>query len=167
MGQGPLHETISRVLLMFVRTHRRQHGYRLRSTGAVTLRRRDVGGLDPDESLYVTHVDEAPPLTAGLLDLNGGRRVPDLAMEVDVSSPGVAKLPLDARLGVPEVWVWDHETDDLTARRLGADGIYAKIAESVELPGFPLAIAAELIRGWDGADDGELEEAFAARLTGS
>ena len=167
MGQGPLHETISRMLFLFVAAYRRERGIRLRSTGAVTLRRRDVGGLDPDESLYVTHVDEAPPLTAGLLDLNGGNRVPDLAMEVGVSSPGVVKLPLYARLGVPEVWVWDHEADDLTARRLGADGTYEIIAESVELPGFPLAAAAELIRGWDGADDGELEEAFAERLTGT
>ena len=88
-------------------------------------------------------------------------------MEVDVSSPGVAKLPLYARLGVPEVWVWDHETDDLTARRLGDAGTYAIVTESVELPGFPLATAAELIRGWDGRDDGALEEAFAARLTGT
>ena len=165
MAQGPLHETLSRILLMFVREHRRVHGYRLRATGAVTLQRRDVGGLDPDESLYVTHVDEVPPLEPGVLDLNGGRRVPDLAMEVDVSSPGEAKLPLYARLGVPEVWVWDHDADALTARRLNDDGAYAVVADSVELPGFPLAAAAA-IREWDGADDGALEEAFLKRLAG-
>ena len=166
MAQGPLHETLSRMLFLLVAAYRRERRIRVRSTGSVTLRRRDIGGLEADESLYVAHVDEAPPLTAGLLDLNAGRRVPDLAIEVDVSSPGVAKLPLYAQLGVPEVWVWDHDADELSARRLGEDGAYRVVAESVELPGFPLAAAAELIRGWDGADDGALEEAFAERLRG-
>ena len=166
MAQGPLHETVSRMLFLLVAAFRREHGIRVRSTGAVTLQRRDVGGLDPDESLYVTHVDEVPPLEPGVLDLNGGRRVPDLAMEVDISSPGVAKLPLYARLGVPEVWVWDHDADDPTARRLNDDGAYAVVAESGELPGFPLAAAAAAVREWDGADDGALEEAFLERLRG-
>ena len=74
MAQGPLHESVSRMLFLFVAAYRREREIRLRSTGAVTLRRRDVGGLDPDESLYVTHVEEAPPLTPGYLDLNAERR---------------------------------------------------------------------------------------------
>lgn len=121
--------------------------------------------MDPDESLYVTRAADAPPLTTGVLDLDDGGVPPDLAMKVDVSSPGVAKLPIYHGLGVSEVWVWDHATGILTAhRRRESGGWDESTGTSVELPGFPLAAAAGLIAGWDGRDDGELEDAFTARL---
>ena len=167
---GPLHETVSRLLLMFARVWRRERGVRLRATGSMSLVRGGIGRCDPDESLYVAHVADVPPMREGVLDLDGpdgsgGGVPPDVAMEVDVSSPGVAKLPIYHGLRVPEVWVWDHATGVLTAhRRREAGGWEGRTGESVELPGFPLAAAAELIRGWDGSDDGALEDAFADRL---
>ena len=162
---GPLHETVSRLLLMFARVWRRDRGARLRATGSMSLVRRGIGHVDPDESLYVTHAADAPALTTGVLDLDGGGVPPDVAMEVDVSSPGVAKLPIYHGLGVPEVWVWDHATGVLTAHRRRASGGWDESTEeSGELPGFPLAAAAEAIRAWDGRDDGQLEDAFSRRL---
>ena len=169
---GPLHETVSRLLLMFARVWRRERGARLRATGSTSLVRRGVGRCDPDESLYVAHVADVPPMREGVSDLDAPNEEdrgvpPDVAMEVDVSSPGVAKLPIYHGLGVPEVWVWDHATGALTAhRRREAGGWDERTGESAELPGFPLAAAAEAIRGWDGHDDGELEDAFADRLRG-
>ena len=93
-----------------------------------------------------------------------------MAIEVDVTSPGVRKLPIYHGLGVPEAWVWDHAAQTLTAyrRRDGGEGAGGGWDESTtasgELPGFPLDAAADLIRGWDGRDDGALEDAFLARL---
>lgn len=42
-----------------------------------------------------------------LLGPRAGRSQPDLAIEVKWTKGGIEKLPLYARLGVKEVWVWD------------------------------------------------------------
>ena len=165
MSKGPLHESVSCLLAYFVMAFRLAGGPKFRALGAVTLNREDLDrGLDSDESFYIANLDRAPELRANALDLNGGAPPPDLAVEVDVTSPGVSKLPIYAALGVPEVWVWDAADDSLTARRLNDGGGYEVVTASVELPGFPLAVAAELIRDRGGRDDGELQAAFAERL---
>ena len=81
-----------------------------------------------------------------------------------MTSPGVAKLPIYAALGVPEVWVWDAADDSLTARRLTDAGEYETVTASVELPDFPLTAAADLVRDRGGRDAGALQAAFAQRL---
>ena len=165
VSQGTTHEAVSRLLSYFVMVFRQQGGPRFWPTGAVTLAREDLDrGLECDESFYVTRVADAPPMGTNLIDLSGGQPPPDLAVEVDMTSAGVDKLPIYAALGVPEVWVWDDEAGSLTARRLTGAGDYASVAESVELPGFPLAFAAELLRDPGDRDAGELQAAFAARL---
>ena len=165
MSQGPLHESVSRLLLIFVTAFRQHGGPRFWPTGAVTLNRQDlVRGLDCDESFYLRTLAGAPDLTTNTLDLSGGLRAPDLAVEVDVTSRGVDKLPIYAALGVPEVWVWDAADDSLTARRLTDAGEYEIVPDSVELPGFPLTVAAELIRDPAGRDAGDLQAAFTERL---
>ena len=166
MGEGPLHATVGAMLAVFVQAFRRERGLRVWCVGCVTLAREDLDrGLESDGCFYVGGVDAAPDLTANMLDLDAGAP-PDLAIEVDVTSPGVSKLPGYAALGVPEVWVWNAADGRLTARRLDGDGGYEVVAESRELPGFPLAAAADLIRDRGGRDDGELEAAFVARLPG-
>ena len=167
MPQGVLHESVSRLLAYFVMAFRQVGGPRFRATGALTLDRADLDrGLECDESFYITHLADFPDPVPNLLDLSGGQRPPDLAVEVDVTSPGIDKLPIYAALGVPEVWVWDADDESLTARRLAESGEYVIVADSVELPGFPLAVAAELIRDRGDRDDGDLQAAFAERLRG-
>ena len=164
MPQGPRHESVACVLAFFVIAFRQAGGPRFRATGTVTLDREDLDrGLECDKSFYIANLDYAPDLDANTLDLTH-HPPPDLAVEVDVTSPGVSKLPIFAALGVPEVWVWDAENESLTARRLGDAGEFVIVSESVELPGFPLAVAAELIRDRGDRDDGELQAAFAERL---
>ena len=165
VSNGPLHESVCRLLYEFVSAFRQAGGPAFWPTGAVTLDREDLGrGLDCDESFYLESLEGAPDLTTNALDLSDGLRPPDLAVEVDVTSRGVRKLPIYAALGVPEVWVWDARADTLTARRLSAAGEFRSVGESVALPGFPLAAAGELIRGRGGRDAGALREAFAAGL---
>ena len=165
VANGPFHESICRLLYGFVLAFRQHGGPPFWPTGAVTLDREDLDrGLDCDESFYLRTLDGAPNLDANTLDLSGGRRPPDLAVEVDVTSRGVDKLPIYAALGVPEVWVWDAADGSLAARRLTAAGGYEAVTDSVGLPGFPLAVAAELIGAPGDRDAGELQAAFAERL---
>ena len=162
MPQGFFHETVAFRIALLVTAFARERGVRTHGCRTVTLRRRGRGGAEGDESFYVTNVERRPAPRTNLLNLAAGDLPPDLVVEVDVTSPGVSKLPIYARLGVPEVWVW---TDDaIVCRRLSDAGEYEVVGDSVELPGFPFAFAAELIRDRPGAADGELQDALVDRL---
>ena len=163
-AQGPLHEYAAEILAMLVLAFRRERDLRLKPTGSLSLRHPDLGrGADGDKSFYVSSLDRVPPPTVAVVDLAGGESPPDLVIEVDVSSSGVAKLPILARLGVKEVWVW--EDGAIAVHRLSGGG-YEAAPESVELPGFPLTFAAELARDRPTADAGEVEDALAEHLRG-
>ena len=162
MAHGPVHESVAELLLALVLTFAAERGVRLQPFGSVAVSREDVDrGCEPDKSFYVTNVDRRPTGDANALDL-ATHPPPDLVVEVDVSNPSVPKRPIYAALGVPEVWTWAGET--LAARRLTAAGGYEVVSDSVELPGFPLAAAAELVADRDRRVATELQAAFAARL---
>ena len=40
---------------------------------------------------------------------------PDLAIEIDMTSPSIPRLPIYCALGIPEVWRFDGETMVLLA----------------------------------------------------
>ena len=144
MSQGRPHETLSRLLLFLIVAYAREREIELSPSGSVTVRREDVArGAEPDESFYITHADFRPPPRANLLDLEAGEPPPDLVVEIDVTSPGVSKLPIYAALGIPEVWVWSD--DVITCRRRTPKGRYERRDDSVELPGFPFASAAAIL----------------------
>ena len=105
--------TLAALIFAFARVRR----IRMRPSSDVTLSREDLDrGLEGDVSYYIRH--QAAIAGKDRLDMAGGDPPPDLAVEVDVTSPGVAKLPIYAALGVPEVWVWRAADGRLTARRL-------------------------------------------------
>ena len=166
MPNGYVHEVVADALGLLIAAFARERGLRTKSTGSLSLRRRRRGGADGDRSFYITNFDRRPPWGTNLLNLAAGQTPPDLVIEVDVTSPspGVSKLPIYARLGVPEVWVW--RDDEIVCRRLAEGENYEVVTDSVELLGFPLAFAAELIRDRPDAGDGELQDALAARLRG-
>ena len=144
MSQGRPHELLSRFLYTLILAYAREREIELSPSGSVTVRREDVArGAEPDESFYVTHADFRPPPGSNLLNLEAGEPPPDLVVEIDVTSPGVSKLPIYASLGIPEVWVWSD--DEITCRRRTRAGRYERRRDSVELPGFPFALAAETL----------------------
>ena len=158
---GFFHERIAFRIGQLITAFARERGVRTAGAGALSLRRRRRGGADADQCFYVSSFDRLPAPQTNLLDLDRDPP-PDLVVEVDVTSPGVSKLPIYARLGVREVWVWAD--GELTCRRLNDAGEYETTAESGELPGFPLAFSAELIRDRPDAADGELQDALVAHL---
>ena len=143
MPQGLRHESVGTLLALLISAFAEERRIPMRSTGSVTLRREDAGrGCDGDASFYVSRFEAVRGIDDNLLDLTV-LPPPDLGVEVDVTSPGVAKLPIYAALGVPEVWVWEAET--LTVHRLTDAGVFEAVGGSGELVGFPLALAADLI----------------------
>ncbi len=163
MTTGERHENVADQLLALINVYGRVRRARIKPVGSTTWRRIGVGGAEGDKSFYITRFDQIRGRDGMVPDLDGGDVPPDLLIEVDVTSPGVDKLPIFAGIGIPEVWVWEDES--LVVRRLGDDG-YEIVDRSVELPGFPLAAAAELVSTRADAATFELEEAFERELQG-
>ena len=112
-----------------------------RGFGGVTLMRDGVGSLEGGASLYVRSYDAVRGKEE--LDFDAGDPVPDLAVEVVVSNPLADKPAVYADLGVGELWVW--RDGDLAPSVLTGDG-YEPADDSPNLPGFPFALAADLLR---------------------
>jgi len=79
----------------------------LRSFGSGTIRKESIDrGTEPDCSFYIQS-----------LPLIGQKKKPDfqtdpppdLVVEVDISHSSLAKLPLYAKFGIPEIWVYDEQ----------------------------------------------------------
>ncbi|WP_414581869.1 Uma2 family endonuclease [Scytonema sp. PCC 10023] len=95
--------------------------------GSTTFRRQEKrGGTEPDEC-YCIGVE---------------KELPDLAIEVVLTSGGVDKLAVYKRLGIKEVWFW-HNTEFEVYHLRGKD--YEKISHSELLPGLDLALLAQYV----------------------
>jgi Uma2 family endonuclease len=62
---------------------------------------------------------------------------PDLAIEVDITRRSVARQPIYAALGVPELWRFDGKK--LSVLTLQSDGRYHVQAASLSFPFLPMA----------------------------
>lgn len=77
------------------------------ATGATTLRRKSLGqGIEPDESYYVGNANTVIDHLEFDLSVDPP---PDVAIEIDITSDSLDKLPVYAALGVPEFWRYDGE----------------------------------------------------------
>ncbi|MGA2067293.1 MAG: Uma2 family endonuclease [Thermoguttaceae bacterium] len=110
----------------------------IQSIGSTTLRAAKGGrGLQPDEAYYLAHEPQVhcketyepekdPP--------------PDLVIEIDVTSSSIPRLPVFAKIGVPEIW--RCQRGRLRFYRLSR-GKYGLIRRSVA---FPFLKPADLMR---------------------
>ena len=134
MSPGPIHEQFGDVLGTMVKILTVELDIPCKSQGSTTIRRRArKKGLEADQSYYL----ESLPLLHGkdLEKLKPFPR-PDLAIEVEVTSPLLDKLAIYAGLGVPEVW--RHDREGLTILLLGPDGTYAPSQLSRAFPFLPM-----------------------------
>jgi Uma2 family endonuclease len=128
------HEGYNRRLAQLVTTLADELGLDAEDLGSTTFKRADLArGFEPGSCFYVQH--EGQIRGRDKLDL-GSDPPPDLVIEVDITSPSLDKLPLYARLGVPEVWRYDGRA--LITFHL-VDGAYREAAESAVLPGITSA----------------------------
>ena len=82
----------------------------IKSIGSTTIRAAKGGrGLQPDQTYYLA----SEPLVRGK-DAYDPKKdpPPDLAIEVDVTNTSLPRMPVFARIGVPEVWRLDKRTSN-------------------------------------------------------
>ena len=127
------HEEAKTILARLIEMYAVECDVPLRGYGSTTFRSAmKAHGLEPDECYCVGH-----ELTS----------VPDLAVEVVLTSGGIEKLPVYAGLGVAEVWFW--ENDELSPYALLPGHGYESIPASLVLPDLDLGMVASLVRRGD------------------
>ena len=78
----------------------------IKSVGSLTLKRDDIQkGIEPDACFYLQNEPEVR--NKQHIDLNKGDIPPDLAIEIDITSSSIDKLPIYGALGVGEIWRYD------------------------------------------------------------
>ena len=92
---------IGRLIEMLTLLTKRQ----VKSLGSTTFRRKDRGkGLEPDECYYFR--DEAKMRGRKRIDLRKDP-APELVVEIDITHRSIAREPIYAAFGVPEIWRYD------------------------------------------------------------
>lgn len=148
MSPSTLHEDAKKIIARLVEQWAMEEDVDLRGFGGATFRKEaKERGLEPDECYKL-----------GKLDDDG---VPDLAIEVIVSSPLVDKMAVYAGLGVSEVWSWRPSTKTISVMVL-VDGAYVERSRSVVLPTLDVALLSSFVK--PGESQTALAKAYQAAL---
>lgn len=99
----------------------------------------NVGG-EPDSCYYIKN---ELAIRAQENVIVGQDPPPDLVLEVDITSPSDRRLPIYARLGVPEVWRYDGDHLEFLALQ---NGEYIVIENSLSFPTLPAVIIVEYVQ---------------------
>jgi Uma2 family endonuclease len=108
MSPLPEHEAGKKLLGRMAETLGFELNWPMRSYGSTTFRRKDrAKGLEPDECYYFRNESR----------MRGKKRwiakrdpPPDLVIEIDITSRSVAREPIYAALGVPEIWRYERRS---------------------------------------------------------
>lgn len=129
------HENLGRLMGRMIETYSEIKGIEILSVASVTVKRSDLRkAFEADESYYVTHAIDV--LDREELDFEVDP-VPDLVIEVELTSSAIDKMKLFAAMEVLEVW--RHDGKSLQIFRLEY-GKYIPVSSSVELPGLTASI---------------------------
>lgn len=135
MSPSTEHESAAYCLELLVAVFCEETGVSLYNARSATFKRRDLeGGFEPDAGFYVQNEGLVLGEAGANLDPDPP---PDLVIEIDITGPSLSKLPVYARMGVPEVWRHDGERVTIFVLR---EGGYEEAPESAVLP--PLSDAA-------------------------
>ncbi len=139
MTPGRDHEWVTGLLRRMVETMAFVLEIPIQSTGSTTLASAPhESGLQPDGSYYVQRESEV----RGRDEYRPGMDPPpDLVIEVDVTSSCLPRLPVFAKLGVPEIWRYGKEGIQLYC--LSEQGEYQVSDRS---SAFPFVTATDLAR---------------------
>lgn len=129
---GKIHEAVKTIVRMMLEAYLLEREIWFEPLSATLWRDRlRSKGLEADESYYfIRHKDR--PATAPV-DADGDP-IPDMAIEVEITSPLLPKLPVYAALGVAEIWHLrtESEVDILEL----FDGKYRSVPRSRFVPEF-------------------------------
>ena len=122
--------TVSRLLEVYMRAKK----IRFYMRGSATIgKKKDKIRREPDESY----------------NLGTKKPIPDLIVEITVTSGGINKLEIYKRLSVPEVWFWE---DGFLSVYSLQDSEYTKVSKSALLPNLDLDLLARYSRMADQYD---------------
>ncbi|MHB2016585.1 MAG: Uma2 family endonuclease [Candidatus Xenobia bacterium] len=98
--------------------------------GGMTFRREDLDrGFEPDKCYWIAHREAV----AGTEEWDVQKDPPpDLAIEVEVSSSLIKRLPIYHAIGIPEVWRWTADDELFFLGRAETD--YASLDYSLAFP---------------------------------
>jgi Uma2 family endonuclease len=135
----PPHESYKRWTGRLVETLTEELDIEIRSLSACTWSRKDLAkGVEADECYYIQN--EA--VIRGRMDIDlTFDPPPDLAIEIDITSPSLPRLPIYSALGVPEVWRFDGEKMVILC---AVDGKYQEVAASIAIP----IVTPEILQTW-------------------
>ncbi len=139
MTPGRDHEWVTGLLRRMVETMAFTLEIPIQTTGSTTLATASrERGLQPDGSYYVQRESEV----RGRDEYRPGVDAPpDLVIEVDVTSSCIPRLPVFAKLGVPEIWRYGR--DGIQLYCLSEQGEYQISDRSIA---FPFVTDADLAR---------------------
>jgi len=111
------HERLKKIIARLLEAYAEENDIDLNGYGNTTFRKQAVKrGLEPDECYCLGELNE----------------IPDIAIEIVLTSGGIDKLDVYCGLGIKEVWFWENRQFKLYY--LGIDHVYTPISRSVFLP---------------------------------
>ncbi|MGH9947900.1 MAG: Uma2 family endonuclease [Pyrinomonadaceae bacterium] len=123
------HERAAEILRDLVTVICREKNLDYINAGSTTFRKRELAkGVEPDTCFYIQNESRIRGLKN--VDLTKDPP-PDLAIEVDLTSPSLNKLTIYAALGIPEVWVY-RDDEVIFFKTFG--GIYQETENSIAFP---------------------------------
>ena len=131
MSPTPRHELIKTILGRLVEAYADEMDIAIEGFGSTTFDREDLQkGLEPDECYYVQNAGAVKGRQEFDFSVDPP---PDLAIEIDISPPDVARQPIYAALGVPEIWKYDGSQIQFLHRT--KEGRYGAAGSSLTFPG--------------------------------
>ena len=129
------HERSKKLLGRMVEMMTVELGIACEAAGSTTWKKKaKERGLEADECYYIANAQRIECRTA--IDLSVDPP-PDLAIEVEISTSVLDRMPIYAALGVPEIWRYDGKA--LHVECLTAEGTYVISTTSPSFPFLPMA----------------------------
>lgn len=127
MGTSSEHERLKKIIARLLEMYAVEKRITLNGYGNTTFRKEaKQRGLEPDECYCLGEL----------------RQVPDIAIEIAITSGGINKLSVYQGLGVTEVWFWQDNQFSLYRLR---EEEYKKIDQSEFLPDLDLVLLGKFV----------------------
>ncbi len=158
MSGGPFHERQRSLVDLFVMVVAGELKIERQPMGSTTWRRKTIKrGVESDLCYYFDPAKLAAAAAAAHSDDVDRYPNPDLAVEIDISTPKIDRPGIHAALGVPEFW--RVRKGAVTIEHLGPNEKYTTAARSLYLP-----VTAEDLTRWVFTEDSACLVAWEERL---
>lgn len=140
MSPHEKHEAINEAIKVLVSVLCEQWKLDVHALGSTTWKRKILKrGFEPDSCFYFKNASQVRSKDRVDLEVDPA---PDLVVEVEITRSAIKKLPLFAKLGVPEVWCYDGRR--IVIHLLRGDAYFQQTESSV-LPPLTSDLIANLV----------------------